>query len=649
MGNYKYSKEAKEASEYTKAYQKEFASRLGIDRSNASNTETELAASHAIVLTEDERIENENGEMVWDLGEYGFLKEQAVPDTINPSLWLNAKSNFRAGLFWVVKDKIFQVRGFDIANITFVRSKTGFIVLDTGTCIEASRAAIACAEHGLGEQIRGRIRAVIISHSHGDHYGGVAGVVRPEEAGEPSEGKIPIYVPEGFDEEVVSENIYAGTAMMRRGRYQFANGLRPGVKSMVSTGLGLGGIGVGGTSSYIAPTYEIRENQSLMIDGLEVVFQLTPGTEAPAEMNNYFPEYRAFWAAENCTGTLHNFYPIRGAKVRDSSIWSDFTMEALEEFGDITDVVFQSHNWPHWNTEENPNAVKEYLTNQAAIYKYIHDQTLLYANQGLKPNEIARKIEIPERLQKAWYIRPYYGSIEVNAKAVFQRYLGYYDGNPVNLHPLTEVEEARKFVEYAGSSEAVLQKAEKDIEAGNYQWAAQAANHVVKLEPENEKARILCADALEQMGYQAESSIFRNAYLTGAWELRHGIPSLPKSMRSRFGMIEATTARNALGYLGILIDGVKAAEEDVKFLLELTDTKESFTLHLYAGTLLIFQGVSKEKLPVVRAPKKMLGAWIRKELDSVKDEIETDCYDVLKRIEDCLVDLFKTAQFHIVD
>lgn len=646
----KLNKEIKEATDTTRKYQDDFAKKLGIDRENANNVELELAKSHAIALTTDMIVKNEKNEDVWNLGDYDFLKEKAVPDTINPSLWLNAKSNFQAGLFWVVKDKIFQIRGFDLANITFVRTKNGFIVLDTGSYVESTRAAVEFAEKHLGEDIKNHIKAVIISHSHFDHYGGVEGVVSKEQVGTFEEGKIPIIVPAGFDEETVSESIYAGTAMSRRGRYQFAFGLKPGRRSVVSGGLGLSGRRYSGTSSYIAPTYEIEENKTLVIDGLETEFQLTPGTEAPAEMNNYFPQYRAFWAAENCTATLHNFYPIRGAKVRDASIWADFTIEALELYGSKTDVVFQAHHWPHWNTKEHPDAVQDYLTNSAAIYKYIHDQTLLYANQGLKPNEIAHRIQIPERLQKAWYIRPYYGSVEVNAKAVYQRYLGNYDANPVHLHPLKEVDQAKKFLEYMGSATEVLTKAKADFEQGNYQWAAQVAQYVFLAEPENDEARLLCADALEQLGYQAESAIWRNAYLTGADELRNGIPTVAEKIgKGKRAILEQTNARRALGYLGIVIDGEKAKEEDLKFILELTDVQETFTLHFYAGTLLVYEGKAQGDYPVVKGPKKLIAAWIDQDLDSVKDRIETDIYDQLKRIEEDVIDLHSYSQFPIID
>ena len=653
MGNG--NREPKPASDYTRRLQKKFAERHGIDIKHASNRELELAGSHSIEESKETVIYNEKGQEIWNLGDYGFLKEEEVPDTVNPSLWLNAKSNFRAGLFWVVKDKIFQVRGLDLANITFVRTKTGFLVLDTGTFVEAARAALDLAEHGLGEDIRSHIRAVIISHSHADHYGGIRGIVREEQIGTTEEGKIPIYVPAGFAEESVSESVYAGTAMMRRSRYQFASGKKPGIHSTISAGLGLGHNRYPGTSSYLTPTHEITEDKKLVIDGLEVEFQLTPGTEAPAEMNNYFPEYRAFWAAENCTSTLHNFYPIRGAKVRDSSIWSDFTIEALEKYGDRTDVVFQSHHWPHWNTEEKPDTVKDYLRNNAAIYKYIHDQTLLLANQGYTQNEIAHKISIPQKLQEEWYIRPYYGTVEVNAKAVYQRYLGYYNGNPVKLHPLTESDTAGKFVEYVGSEELVLEKARKDFEAGNYQWAAQASNYVVFANPQNEEARFLCADALEQLGYQAESAIWRNAYLVGAEELRYGTPAANQDVmkRKKSDITSGMTTRLSLGYLGIVIDGEKAAEEDLKFRLQITGedggTEEEFILHLYAGSLLIYAGTSKEELPYLRGPKGIIYSILRKRLEEEKERVETDIYEELLRIQSYVVDLWETAQFSIIE
>ncbi len=653
MGNG--NRETKPASSYTRKLQKEFAQRHSIDIKHASNQELELAGSHSIEESSDAVIYNDKGQEIWNLGDYGFLKEEEVPDTVNPSLWLNAKSNFRAGLFWVVKDKIFQVRGLDLANITFVRTNTGFLVLDTGTFVEAARAALDLAEHGLGEDIRDHIRAVIISHSHADHYGGIRGIIGEEEVGNPEDGKIPIYVPAGFVEESVSESVYAGTAMIRRGRYQFAFGKKPGVRSTVSAGLGLGHNLYRGTSSYLTPTHEIGEDKKLVIDGLEVEFQLTPGTEAPAEMNNYFPQYRAFWAAENCTSTLHNFYPIRGAKVRDSSIWSDFTVEALERYGDRTDVVFQSHHWPHWNTEREPNAVKDYLRNSAAIYKYIHDQTLLLANQGYTQNEIAHKIKIPQKLQEKWYIRPYYGTVEVNAKAVYQRYLGYYSGNPVKLHPLTEEDTARKFVEYVGSEELVLKKAREDLEAGNYQWAAQAAHYVVFANPQNEEARYLCADALEQLGYQAESAIWRNAYLVGAEELRWGGPvDNSKGERGQKSDITSRmTTRLSLGYLGIVIDGEKAETEDLRFRLQITGetgtVDEEFILHLYAGSLLIYSGTSKEELPYLRGPKGIIYSILQKNLAEEKERIETDIYEELLRIQSYVVDLGETAQFPLIE
>ena len=292
--------------------------------------------------------------------------------------------------------------------------------------------------------------------------------------------------------------------------------LDKGEKGALSVGIGMGQST--GTVVLIAPTYEIGEDvPKLTIDGLEIEFQLTPGTEAPAEMNAYFPKYRALWMAENCTGTLHNLYTLRGAEVRDANDWAKYIIEADQRFCDKTDVVFQSHNWPHWGEE-----IHDYLLNTAAIYKFIHDQTLHYMNQGYTSTEVAAMLTLPEKLEKVWYTRPYYGTLAHNAKAVYQKYLGWYDANPVNLNPLPPSDTAKKLVEYLGSTDAVLRKARKDFEKGDYQWVAQITKELVFADPSNQKARNLCADALEQLGYQAESGAWRNAYLMGAAELRKG-------------------------------------------------------------------------------------------------------------------------------
>lgn len=660
MCRYCFNKNIKEASSFTKEVNEAFARRFGIDLEDAENEELRLAQEDCIKVLEDYEITDENGNIIWDLKPFSFLNEKKVADTVQPSLWLNGKANLKAGVFEVVPGKIYQVRGLDIANITFVRSETGWIVIDVTTSVESARTGVKLLEEAIGENVHDAIRGVIISHSHVDHFGGIRGVVKDGE-------NIPIFVPAGFDEETIKENVYAGTAMFHRSKYQFGSDLDPGATGRVSDGLGIAMCV--GTVSYIRPTNYITEDCTIVIDGLTVEFQLTPGTEAPAEMNNYFPEYRAFWVAENCTGTLHNLYPIRGAQLRDSANWWRFTEIALERYGKEADVVFQSHNWHHRNTKEKPHAVEEFLRNNAAVYKFIHDQTLLYANMGQTPKEIAKSIRLPEALEKVWYTRPYYGSVEVNARAVYCKYLGFYNGNPIELDPLTEVEEAKQFVEYVGSEERVLELAVKDFEKGNYKQAAKAANYVVYANPSNEQARYLCADAFEQLGYQSESSIWRNAYLTGAKELREKNQDLSaqKESQGKQDMIANMTTQMILDYLGIVVDGNQLEEEDVRLRLQIVkpaekespstvsylgnvaDVTEEYLVHIYHGTLLYYKGTVSDELPYVRLPERALLAIVGKQLDTVKAYIDTNCMDILEKLNDVAIDLAKHSQFSMVE
>ena len=395
----------------------------------------------------------EDGKFAWDLQSYGDLNRDA-PDTVNPSLWRNTQLNAKAGLFEVC-DGIYQVRGFDMANATFIRTNNGWIIFDVLMCKENMQAAKALMENRFGPL---DVKAVLYSHSHVDHFGGAEGAIDRNNVADPSlsvdkqlaSGKTVILAPKGFLKHAIRENVYAGIAMARRAQYQYGTVLEKGEKGALSIGIGMGQST--GHVSLIAPTYEIGEDvPKLTIDGLEIEFQLTPGTEAPAEMNAYFPKYRALWMAENCTGTLHNLYTLRGAEVRDANDWAKYIIEADQRFCSKTDVVFQSHNWPHWGEE-----IHEYLLNTAAIYKFIHDQTLHYMNQGYTSNEIAAMISLPDALEKVWYTRQYYGTLPHNAKAIYQKYLGWYDANPVNLDPLPPSDAAKKLVEYLGSTELVL-------------------------------------------------------------------------------------------------------------------------------------------------------------------------------------------------
>lgn len=661
MSTHLYNTAAKEATSFTKQHNAAFAKHFQIDLEHAYNSEVELARRGCLKKLDGFQLKDKTGNVVWNLEAYDFLKQQAVADTVHPSLWLNGKANIEAGVLEVLPGKIYQVRGIDVANLTFVRSKTGWIVIDVTTNIEAAAYGLQITEEVLGENIHDHIKAVIISHSHADHFGGIKGIVSPQQVGT-APGQVRIYVPAGFDEETVKENVYAGTAMFHRSKYQFGSDLLAGAKGRVSTGLGLGTSS--GTLSYIKPTDFISEDTTLEIDGLKVEFQLTPGTEAPAEMNNYFPEYRAFWAAENCTGTLHNLYPIRGAQLRDAANWWRFTAIALERYGKQAEVVFQSHNWPHWNT---PETVEDFLRNNAAVYKYIHDRTLHLANQGRTAKEIAREVLLPESLAKVWYTRPYYGSIEINARAVFCKYLGFYNGNPTELNALTETEEAKLFVDYVGSVEQVLQLAEQDYAAGNYRRAAKAASYAVFAEPTNQKARLLNADALEQLAYQSESGIWRNAYLNGAFELRNGTSKTLRRLEQdgKTDLIQNMTPRMVLDYLGIVTDGEKLADADFRFRLQLVKNPDEkatvwhtgepfqvqaeFVVHVYHGTILYYEGHTEESLPWIRIAETAFPAITAKNLQILLPFVETEHPEYLQQIHDAVVDLNQHSSFALIE
>ena len=536
-------------------------------------------------------IDGDDNRSAWDLQSYGDLNRDA-PDTVNPSLWRNTQLNAKAGLFEVC-DGIYQVRGFDMANTTFIRTDHGWIVFDVLMCKENMKAAKELMENRFGPL---DIKAVLYSHSHVDHFGGVEGVITREQVADAklslkkqlASGKTLVLAPEGFLKHAISENVYAGIAMARRAQFQYGTVLDKGEKGALSVGIGMGQST--GTVALIAPTYEIGEDvPKLTIDGLEIEFQLTPGTEAPAEMNAYFPKYRALWMAENCTGTLHNLYTLRGAEVRDANDWAKYIIEADQRFCDKTDVVFQSHNWPHWGEE-----IHDYLLNTAAIYKFIHDQTLHYMNQGYTSTEVAAMLTLPEKLEKVWYTRPYYGTLAHNAKAVYQKYLGWYDANPVNLNPLPPSDTAKKLVEYLGSTDAVLRKARKDFEKGDYQWVAQITKELVFADPSNQKARNLCADALEQLGYQAESGAWRNAYLMGAAELRKGnLSGLARTANGLGSAMKEMTVDMLLDYISVLTDANAAQNDDVTLNLIVTDVNEKFYVTRKNGILLSYSGENR--------------------------------------------------------
>lgn len=650
------SKERKQPTEYTIEQNHKVAKELGIDPEHAQNEELELAKSHCIKRISDLEIKDKNGKTIWKQKDYRFVENEKVPDSVNPSLWINTRCLYETGIYSVVDRDIIQVRGFDLANISFIRSKTGWIVLDAGSTVEGTKAAIEETEKAIGESIRGKIRAVIISHSHGDHFGGIAGVLSPEEAGSADDGKIPIYVAGGFDEATRDEYVYAGAAMGRRCHYQMGTDLPKDAYGKLSNGCGLEA--VSGTSSYIHPTNYILEDTTEIIDGITVDFQITNETEAVANMQNYFHQYKALWVADNCIGTLHNIYTMRGAKIRDAKLWSEALYHSYIKYGKEAQVVFQGHAWPHWNSPENPESVGDLLLYHAAMYQYIHDQSLLYLNQGDTAEEIAKKLVVPDVLAKQWYLRPYYGDVEVNARAIYNKYVGFYDANPVHLKPLTPVEEAKKFIEYVGSEEKVLQKARADFEKGDYQYAAQAANYVVFANPDNIEARYLCADAFEQLGYQSESAIIRNAYLKGAFELR-------EDRKKHLQFTRVTTVLGAmdnqqiLDYLGMVLDGnqIENIKQQILLKIEHKDSAEAYSIQFWGGallkerlTLMEFEDRKKEKngIAIVSVNRKDLIDYIAGDKEALS-RFEAEDLEFWKQVQQAIVEVDAYRTFSIVE
>ncbi len=545
----------------------------------ANRTDFELADKNLIARPDSVVIKDDTGRVVWDLDAYAFLTDGSPrPDTVNPSLWRQAQLNMRYGLYQVV-DGIYQVRGYDLANITFIRGDTGWIVMDPLTNIETSAAALALVEEHLGKR---PIKAVIYSHSHADHWGGVRGIISPDDV---RSGRVRVIAPEGFMHFAITENIMAGNAMTRRVTYQYGSLLAKSETGQVDAAIGKN-VGTG-TVSLIAPTDVVDETPTkIIVDGVTMIFQNTPGTEAPAEMNTYFPQFRALWMAENCTATMHNLYTLRGAEVRDAAAWSKYINESIEMFAPESDVLFASHTWPRWGNEE----VVGYLTKQRDLYGYVHDQTLRLANHGYTMDEIAEMLEIPPSLSHEWFNRGYHGTYNHNIKAVYQKYLGWFDMNPANLHPLPPEESAKRYVEFMGGAENVLKKAREAFDKGDYRWVAEVVNHVVFADPDNLEARNLQADTLEQLGYAAEGAGWRNVYLMAAFELRNGVVEGIATKTGNADTIAGMSVGSILDYLGVRLNGPKAAGKTLRINFAFSDTGEQYALTLQNSHLSYLKG-----------------------------------------------------------
>ncbi|WP_047047246.1 alkyl/aryl-sulfatase [Vibrio mexicanus] len=520
-------------------------------------------------------ITNANGDVVWDLEAYKKYigLDKPAPDSVNPSLWRNAQLNMINGLFEVTEG-IYQVRGYDLSNITFVKGDTGWIVFDPLISQETAKAALEFINGELGER---PVVAVIYSHSHIDHFGGVRGIVDEKEV---MAGNVEIIASKDFTEHAVSENVIAGNAMGRRAVFMYGALLPRNERGGVNGGLGQ--TTSTGLATLIKPTDIIEKTgDERTIDGVRMVFQYTPGSEAPTEINTYFPDKKAVWMAENSTNTMHNILTLRGAQVRDALKWSSYLQETIEMWGDEVEVKFQSHHWPMWGQEK----IVEYFKKQRDMYKYTHDQTVRLMNQGYIGEEISEIIQFPDEIEYNWSTRGYYGTLRHNSRAVYQRYMGWYNGNPSDLNNLPPTNAAVMYVEYMGGERETIKKAQVDFDAGKYRWVAEVMKHVVFANPQSKKGKALLADAYEQLGYQAESGPWRSVYLQGAYELRNGTPSAGGTNTASPDIIKNMPPEMLFDYLAVRILPEKAAGKDYAINLDFTDLDEKYTLYIENSVL----------------------------------------------------------------
>lgn len=532
----------------------------------------DFAARGYVGTLADPLIKAADGRVVWDLNAFSFL-EGAAPDTVNPSLWRQAQLMAKAGLYQVT-DRIWQVRGFDLANATFVKGDTGWIVIDTLTASETAKAAYQLVTEKLGSR---PIVAIIYTHSHSDHYAGTAGMISAEDA---RSGRVQVIAPQGFTGHAVSENIIAGPAMSRRAAYQFGVPLAKGATGTVSSGIGPA-LAVG-TQTLIPPNSEItRTGEERVIDGVRMVFQLTPGTEAPAEMNIGFPDWKVVDLAENANATQHNVLTPRGALVRDAKVWAEGLTEAAEMFAG-SDVLIASHGWPRFGAD----VITDYVGKHRDAYAFLHDQTVRMMNTGMTGDEIAATLKLPKALEQEWYDRPYYGSLPFNARAVYQRYMGWYDGNPASLAPKPPEETAKRYVAAMGGAAKVMTLAQSAYDGGDYAWAAELLNKIVFAGGETADARALLARCYDQLAWQSENTLWRNMYLTGASELRNGGAAATRPGDSGAALAALLPTADIFNLLSVRLNADKAGDGAVTLGFVFPDRNEQVTVTVRNGVLI---------------------------------------------------------------
>ena len=559
-------------------------------------SEADLADKGFVATLGDPKIRAADGRVILDLGAFDFVTGKAPP-TVNPSLWRHLGLLRKHGLFKVAP-KIWQVRGFDISVMSIIETKSGFLIIDPLTNTEVAAAAMSLVKKHVGDR---PVKAVIYTHSHVDHFGGVKAIVSEADV---KAGKVQIIAPAGFMDHAVSENLTAGPAMSRRATFQFGISLPKGVYG--NAGSGIGASQSIGTLTLIAPTRSIeRTGETMVIDGLRVEFQVTPNTEAPAEMNFFLPDLGALCLAENANVTMHNILPPRGALVRDSKAWAGYLTESKRLYGARTTILFNSHGWPRWGTQE----IDTYLGLHRDAYKYLHDQSVRMMNKGMTAEEISEVIALPDALAKKWYNRGYYGTMQHNSKAVYQRYLGWYDANPANLNPWPPEEAGKRYIAAMGGADAAMKVAKKAFTDGDYRWAAEVASRIVFANKDDLAARELLAQAFEQMGYQAEGMLWRNMYLTGAKEARD-IPTVPGLSTVAADMIAAVASDQLFELLAIRVDPAKATGKDVAVAFVFPERSERHRLTLRNAVLVQEAGVNDPVQATVTMPRQAFLAML---------------------------------------
>ncbi|HRJ69641.1 MAG TPA: alkyl sulfatase dimerization domain-containing protein, partial [Beijerinckiaceae bacterium] len=538
---------------------------------NLADESTFADARRGFIARPSGKVQSASGETIWDFDSFAFVNG-AAPPTVNPSLWRQARLNNEIGLFKVTEG-IWQLRGFDLANMTLIEGRTGWIVVDTLTARETAATAIAFARQHLGNK---PISAIIYTHSHADHFGGTLGLVSAEEV---KARQIPIIAPAGFLEEATSENVLMGVAMGRRSTYMYGSRLPRNPQGLIDNGLGkavaYGSIGI------LPPTRIIEQRQeALDVDGVRFIFHNVPESEAPSEFVFQIPSLKAFCGADLLSFTQHNLYTLRGTKVRDALKWADYIDQALSQTANA-DVVFNQHHWPVWGRER----IRDFIVKQRDIYRYIHDQTVRLMNAGLTAPEIAETLELPRSLNEHLAVRGYYGTVRHNVRAVYQYYLGWYDAHPANLDALPPVDAGKRYVALAGGMDKLLAAAQSAYDRGDLRWAAELLKHAVYAEPGNKQAGELLAQTFDQLGYMAESTAWRNVYLSGAYELRQGAPTQGLSLDMLKDLLSHTPIDRFLERMAASIDGIRAAEMKAKINLVLSDLRESFVLELENGVL----------------------------------------------------------------